>query len=148
MKKAIALASLLAVGFSASARDTFDGCGIGWEVTPDKTFIAVVTRATTNSFIPPTFGITSGTMGCDQFEGFAVNERSSLEYIAQNYETIRAEFALGRGEYASAAAQSLDCDGQAFTNHVQKRYDDVVAPAQDGVQLYRNLKAEAAKVCS
>lgn len=148
MKKLIAVCALALAGMSAQAQDTFDGCGLGWQVTQDKTMIATTTRATTNAFVPPTFGMTFGTIGCDSFEGFAANEKANAEYVAQNFETLRNELAQGQGEYVSATAQSFNCESNAFGSHVQKNFDSVVAPAKNGIELYKNLKAEAAKVCS
>ena len=141
------LAALL-MGPSVFAKDSFDGCGLGWEVTQDKTVIATTTRGTTNAIVPPIFGMTTGTIGCDQFDGLAMNEKAGAEYVAKNYETIRAELAMGQGEYLEATAQSLNCDSASFGSHVQKNYEGVVAPTKNGVELYNNLKAEALKVCS
>ena len=148
MKALLSCLAVILVAGTANARDTFDGCGLGWEVTDKKTMFATTTRGTTNAFVPPTFGMTTGTIGCQKFEGFAANERAQVEYVAKNFETIRAELAVGNGEYADAAAQSFNCDSNTFKAHVQKNYDNVVAPAQNGVELYQNLKAEASNVCS
>ena len=148
MKKLMLAATILAVGTVAQARDSFDGCGLGWEVVQEKTMLATTTSGTTNAFVPPTFGMTTGTIGCDKFEGFAANEKSNAEYVAKNFEALRMELAKGEGQYVDAAAESFSCDAQTFGTHVQKNYDQVVAPAKDGVELYNNLKAEAAKACS
>lgn len=57
------------LGSVYAAQDTSpggsDGCGLGWEVTGEKTMLATTTRGTTNAFVPPTFGMTSGTIGCE-----------------------------------------------------------------------------------
>lgn len=148
MKQMITILAATLLSASVFAQDTFDGCGLGWEVTQDKTVIATTTRGTTNAFVPPSFGMTTGSLGCDEFTGIAMNDRSSAEYVAKNFETIRAELATGQGEYVDATAQSFNCDSQAFGKHMQKNYDGVVAPSANGIELYNNLKAEAAKVCS
>ena len=146
--KALISLMILFSAFSTYARDSFDGCGLGWEVTDKKTVLATTTRATTNSSVPPTFGMTTGTLGCDEFEGIAMNEKNDAKFVAQNYETLRSELATGNGEYVDAAAQSFNCKSDKFGTHMQKNYDRVVAPAKNGVELYNSLKAEAAKVCS
>lgn len=147
MKKLV-LFAIIALSTSANARDTFDGCGLGWEVTDQKTMIATTTRATTNAFVPPTFGMTTGTLGCNKFDGFASNEKQNVEYVAKNFDAIRSQLAVGAGEYVDATAQSFNCNSTTFGSHIQTNYNNIVAPAQDGIELYNNLKAAAAQVCS
>jgi hypothetical protein len=147
MKRLVLFAVVALTGF-ANAADKFDGCGLGWQVTDKKTYLATTTRATTNAFVPPTFGMTSGTIGCDQFDGFAAIEKQNAEYVAQNFEAIRSELAVGTGEYVDATAQSFSCDSKSFGSYIQKNYNSIVAPAQNGIELYNNLKAAAVAVCS
>ena len=142
------IASIVVLAAQAQARDTFDGCGLGWDVTDEKTMIATTTRGTTNYFVPPTFGMTSGTLGCDTFDGFAAVERDQLEYVAQNFETLRGELAVGSGDYVNAVAKGFDCEPSTFSQHIQQNYNSVVLPAQNGVELFENLKSEAGAVCS
>lgn len=148
MKLIALFALVLGSAFQAQAADTFDGCGLGLQVTQDRTMIATTTRGTTNSIVPPTFGMTSGTIGCDKFTGFASLDKQNAEYVAKNFDTIRTQLAVGNGEYVDATAQSFNCNSAAFGSHVQKNYNTVVAPAQDGIELFKNLKAAAAQVCS
>ncbi|MFM8315218.1 MAG: DUF3015 family protein [Deltaproteobacteria bacterium] len=71
-------AVLAAKGSSASSGSVglndagTDSCGLGWQVTQKKSFLATTTRGTTNAFVPPTFGMTFGTIGCDK-HSFAKN---------------------------------------------------------------------------
>lgn len=146
--KRLVLFAVVALSAASHARSNFDSCGLGWEVTDKKTYLATTTRATTNAFVPPTFGMTSGTIGCDRFEGFAANEKQNAEYVAKNFEAIRSELAVGAGEYVDATAQSFNCDSKSFGSHIQQNYNNVVAPAQDGIELYNNLKTAAVAVCS
>lgn len=147
MKMLLVIATVL-FSFNTFARDSFDGCGLGWEVTQDKTMIATTTRNTTNAFVPPTFGMTTGTLGCEKFSGFAANEKQNVEYVAKNFEVLRTQLATGNGEYVNTTAQSFQCDSATFSSHVQQNYQTVVAPAKDGVELYMNLKKAASNVCS
>lgn len=147
MKK-LALVAIVLASVGAQAADTFDGCGLGWQVTQDKTVIATTTRGTTNSVVPPTFGMTTGTLGCDKFTAIAANEKQTAEYVAKNFDSIRTQLAVGNGEYVDATAQSFNCDSASFGSQVQKNYNTVVAPAQDGIELFNNLKAAAANFCS
>ena len=147
MKKLVFVAVMGFVG-AAQAADTFDGCGLGHQVVEGKTMLATTTRSTTNATVPPTFGMTTGTLGCDKFSSFAANEKQSAEYVAKNFDSIRSQLALGSGEYVDATAQSFNCNSASFGAHVQQNYNTVVAPAQDGVELYKNLKQAATNVCS
>lgn len=147
MKKIIlSCLALSFVSIAAQGRDSLDGCGLGWEVTDKKTFTATTTRGTTNYFVPPTFGMTTGTMGCEKLE-MGANDKESFDFVATNYEILKNELAQGNGEYVRGLSQSLGCQGSAFSSHVQSHYDSVVAPAQNSVELYKNLKAQAQAVC-
>src|SRR5271170_3615642 len=63
-------------GAVAGEPDT-DGCGLGWQVTDKKTIIGSLTRGSTNSFIPPSFGMTSGTLGCRKHE-FSMRDQEGV----------------------------------------------------------------------
>ncbi|MBK9038693.1 MAG: DUF3015 family protein [Bdellovibrionales bacterium] len=64
MRSIIIGAIMLAFPLVSQAKDTMDGCGLGWEVTDSETMIGTTTRGTTNMFVPPAFGMTTGTIGC------------------------------------------------------------------------------------
>ncbi|MGE0528634.1 MAG: DUF3015 family protein [Bdellovibrionales bacterium] len=135
MRKLVLLAVLIGLPAISHARDQMDGCGLGWEVTDDETMIATTTRGTTNAFVPPTFGMTSGTLGCKQLE-FASNEKEAVNYVVNNFSNLKQELAIGQGEYVEGLSEVMNCNGAT----IQKQYEDVVAPAQNGVELYKNLK--------
>jgi len=139
------LAGLLAIGLMAplaalaSDGGGSDGCGLGWQVTDKKTMIATTTRGTTNAFVPPTFGMTTGTIGCDQ-HSFAKNEQKSVEFVASNYEPLMMNVAAGRGEYLDAFAQTLNCkDSNVLGSALQKNYSNIASP--DAVQFFKNVKS-------
>ncbi len=127
---------VLALPMISHARDTMDGCGLGWEVTSDETMIATTTRGTTNVFVPPAFGMTTGTLGCKQLS-FASNEKEAVNYVVNNYSNLKQQLAVGQGEYVDGLIEVMNC-GSA--DKIQSQYDTVVAPAKDGVELYQNLK--------
>ena len=151
MKKLV-LALLTVVSVTAMAEkkemramagaDTLDGCGLGWQVTQNRTMIATTTRGTTNAFVPPSFGMTSGTLGCEQIS-FAANEKQAATFVATNFQTLKSELALGQDEYVSAMIQSFGCSASqvpAISSRIQNSYDSVVAPAQNATELFNNLK--------
>jgi hypothetical protein len=147
MKK-ILLAAAFIMGSSAFAADTLDGCGLGWQVTQGKTYTATTTRATTNYVIPPTFGMTTGTMGCDKLE-IGAQDKEAADYVATNYDQLKSQLAMGRGEYVDGMASAFGC--KALSSEVgaqiQKNYDSVVSSAQTPVQLFQNIRSEIRGVC-
>ncbi|OFZ48367.1 MAG: hypothetical protein A2381_04190 [Bdellovibrionales bacterium RIFOXYB1_FULL_37_110] len=110
--------------FYVIADDSSDGCGLGWQVTKNKTFSATTTRMTTNAFVPPTFGMTSGTIGCEQ-HGLAKKEAEQLYYANANIQNLSVELALGQGEYVDGLAQVLGCDVSAFSASMQANYPHI-----------------------
>lgn len=154
MKKLMLTAVVVAMGAFAQAKegakamgaahDTLDGCGLGWQVTDSRTIIGTTTRATTNAFVPPSFGMTSGTIGCEQVS-FASNEKEAATFVATNYQTLRSELSEGQGEYVSAMIESFGCSSAqvpAISSQLQKNYNTVVAPTQNATELFNNLKQE------
>ncbi len=138
MKNLLILAMALAIPALSHARDSLDGCGLGWEVTDKETYLGTTTRVTTNITVPPTFGMTTGTLGCKQLD-FAVNEREAVNFVAQNYPSLKQQLATGQGEYVEALVEVMGCGNNVEA--VRANYNTVVAPAQNGVELYKNLKA-------
>lgn len=147
MKKLIML-SVLALSSISFAADKLDGCGLGWQVTAKKTYTGTFTRATTNAFVPPTFGMTTGTLGCDQLE-IGAKDQEAADFIATNFQSLKSELAAGQGEYVSALAVTMGCQSSsaAFGSKLQQSYNTVVAPATDAAQLYKNIKSETKEVC-
>lgn len=124
-----------------------DGCGLGWQVTQKKSFLATTTRGTTNAIVPPTFGMSSGTIGCDQHT-FAKNELPAVNMLATIPDAILIDIAAGGGENLSALALAMGCsDVTSFSRQAQGSYASLenASPAQ----LYRSVKSMAlASGCS
>ncbi len=144
--KLVLILAALGLSFAATAADTLDGCGLGWQVNDKKTYTATTTRGTTNAFVPPTFGMTTGTMGCDKLD-VGRNDKEAADYVATNFETLKSELAVGQGEYVSALAKTMNCSSAQFGTEIQKHYDSVVAPAANAVQLYKGIKAQTREIC-
>ncbi len=106
-----------------------DGCGLGWQVTDKKSFLATTTRGTTNSFVPPTFGITSGTIGCEQ-HSFTKVDYDSAVFARNNIDTLKIEMAEGKGETLEAFAAAMSCDSAAFGTVIQSNFSklDMTSP--------------------
>jgi len=139
--------SMLAVLFAsvapafASSPGGSDMCGLGWQVTDKKSFLATTTRGTTNYVVPSTFGMTSGTIGCDQ-HSIAQRELPAVNYVATNKDALLIEMAAGKGESLSALAQTMGCsDAQVFARKAQESYASLASSSS--VELYKNVKAFA-----
>ncbi len=131
-----------------STRPNIDGCGLGWVVIDSRNMMGTTTRATTNAFVPPTFGMTSGTIGCEQLS-IAKNDVESASFVASNYETLKSELAEGRGESVTAALASMGCSAEqvpSVSTEIQKNYDSVVGSTSNATELFNNLKSATA-VC-
>jgi hypothetical protein len=136
----LALAVVASNAFAASGGGT-DSCGLGWQVTQKKSFLATTTRGTTNAFVPPTFGMTSGTIGCDQ-HSFAKNEMPAVNLVATNHDAILIDIAAGGGENLAALAQAMGCNGSAgLAALAQANYGALAASSSE--QLYRGVKSMA-----
>ncbi len=126
-----------------------DSCGLGWQVTQKKSFIATTTRGTTNAVVPPTFGMTTGTIGCEQHT-FAKADTKAVEFVAQNYDTLRLEMAAGEGENLAALARTMGCADSSvstFGRAVQGQYETVVGHGSR-IELFQNAKAVAVSACA
>ena len=136
----VALFALVAPAFASDGGGS-DGCGLGWQVTSKKSFLGTSTRSTTNGIIPPTFGMTTGTIGCDKHT-FALNDMPAVNYVASNKDALMIEMAAGKGENLSALAQTLGCtDTNAFAAKAQAGYANLVNSSS--VEFYKNVKALA-----
>jgi len=121
-----------------------DGCGLGWQVTQKKTMLGTTVRATTNAVVPPTFGMTSGTMGCDKHD-IAKNDMDAAKFAFNNQEPLTIEMAQGQGEYLAGFAKTLGCEDSAqadFAKMTQDQFGQIVQKGQSPLSLLKNVKAQ------
>jgi hypothetical protein len=113
MKNLLLVALLLAFTAPAFAGQAASntGCGLGtllWENGADGSVISQSLQATTNgTFGNQTFGITSGTLGCDQPANLIKNDRL-LAFTADNLDLLARDIAAGQGETLDTVAELLD----------------------------------------
>ena len=104
-----------------------DSCGLGWAVTKKKSLSATTTRATTNSWLPPTFGMTSGTIGCDR-HSIAQKDIETIRYITTYFDLLKYEMALGSGELLTGLAQLMKhSDKRCFAEVLHTHYGEIVS---------------------
>jgi len=87
------------------------GCGLGtllWEGNADGSVISQSLQATTNGiFGNQTFGITSGTLGCEQPANIIKND-GALAFTADNMDLLARDIASGQGETLDTLAELME----------------------------------------
>ncbi len=85
------------------------GCGVGTIIFKDQEgTISHVLAVTTNGiFGNQTFGITSGTLECDQPASFVSNEKLN-KFVSENMDNLAMDISKGSGEYLTTLAVLMD----------------------------------------
>ncbi len=128
MKKVlVSTVAALAIASTAFAGvNNQTGCGLGAVIIKDdSSAVLLALQATTNGTLGnQTFGITSGTLGCQKTK-FVMNERAE-EFVASNMDTLAKEIAAGHGESVDTLAELLDVqDKDAFASALQANYNKI-----------------------
>lgn len=146
MKKSLVLAAFAAVLFSAEAHAVDStGCGLGsmaWrgQKGPIPQILAVTTNGT---FGTQTFGISSGTSGCDpQGRITGGTGRMALAFLENNMEQFALDASAGRGETIDTLAGILNVDSEKL-GEVSKTNFAVLFPSEnvDAVDVTAQLLA-------
>jgi hypothetical protein len=136
---------LFAYTQSSQAADSSSGCGLGWEVTQKQSLLSSAIRNTTNTFLPNTFSMTSGTSGC-QKHSIVKNDEQAVIYAVNNQHSLLMEMAQGKGEFLNGFAQTLGCDSSRYSDFAkltQSHYSEIVkASSSDGIELYRQVRSQ------
>jgi len=123
----VAAAISAACSSNAMAADSSNGCGVGWYILKDNSLLSSYSRMATNSSLPNTFSMTSGTSGCAK-HSIVQNDKRSLHFTESNLDALRVDAARGEGEYLSAFADTMGCSWKAlpaFKTVIQTNYDSV-----------------------
>ncbi|QOY54578.1 DUF3015 family protein [Candidatus Sulfurimonas marisnigri] len=128
MKKIlVSIAAVIALSSSAMAGvNSQTGCGLGsMIIKDDSTAILLALQATTNGTSGnQTFGITSGTLGCEKTQ-FVMNEQAE-QFVASNMDQLAKEIAMGHGESIDTLAELLNISDKAtFSASLQKNYSSI-----------------------
>jgi hypothetical protein len=146
MKKllVIILLALAAPAFAGQGASN-TGCGLGtilWGNDSDGSVISQSLQATTNgTFGNQTFGITSGTLGCDQPANVIKNDRL-LAFTADNLDLLARDIATGQGETLDTVAELLEvpaAERPVFNATLQINFDKIFVSGTEtaGVVLDR-----------
>ncbi|MDP2506640.1 MULTISPECIES: DUF3015 family protein [unclassified Oceanobacter] len=112
MKKIAAIAILTASSSFALAANGPAGCGLGTAVIfPDANewhehVLAATTNGTSGN---QTFGMTSGTLGCEAAHG-PLSQGLTQAFIDDNMDQLAADVAVGEGETLNALAEVVGVD--------------------------------------
>ncbi len=141
MKKVLVTAlalSLLAAGsaFAGQADDNC-GCGLGtilWEDKADGSVISQSLQATTNGlFGNQTFGITSGTLGCEQPANIIKNDRT-LAFTRDNLDALARDIAFGGGETLDTLAELMEvpaAERSALYSRLQGNFNSIFTSGEE-----------------
>jgi hypothetical protein len=153
MRKALigmcVIAVAMALASAASAVDQKNtGCGLGsmvWE--GQNGLMSQTAAATTNGTSGnQTFGITSGTSNCEQYQTFTMNEKVNT-FVADNMDSLATDIAKGEGEYLDAMAGLMGLDPAKrpeFYALLQKNFSRIYpSPAVTAADVLANISSVA-----
>ena len=133
MKKVLLISVVLLLmvsgaAFAAEPRENC-GCGLGTLLFEGKGgLVQQLLAATTNGFLgTQTFGISSGTLGCNQPAKWASNEQLN-NFVADNMDNLAKDAAMGQGEYVDTLAELMDVPGSKrveFSQMLQKNFSNI-----------------------
>ena len=140
----VAFAALPAMNAFADASGP--GCGVGAMIFKGQQGILPQTLAgTTNgTLLNQLFGISSGTLGCEQ-DGVVLNEHEKDMYVAANFDHVKRDMARGGGEYLTTLASLMavaPADQAAFFALTKDRFAALAGGTS--TDLLRNLDRELA----
>ncbi|WP_144393764.1 DUF3015 domain-containing protein [Pleionea sediminis] len=128
MKRVLIGALVISVSSFTFASETGPGCGLGSQVFKGKkgVFSHVLAATTNGTSGNQTFGMTSGTLGCDANQTIQV---ASL-YMDSNVDKVAAEMSIGKGESLNALAELLGVDAKHkahFNQLLKENFNQVFA---------------------
>ena len=124
MKKFLAFAAF-AVAFSASSAFAIDstGCGLGSIIFKGQSGLYQILAVTTNgSFGNQTFGISSGTSGCDQHGRITGGTGKTLAFLENNLEQFAVDAARGHGETIDTVAALMGVDSEKAGSVIKENF--------------------------
>ncbi len=118
------------VAFAGQAKDNC-GCGLGtvlWQDNADDSVFFQTLQVTTNgTFANMLFGITSGTLECEQPAKFAATEQL-MEFASGNMDNLARDIAMGQGESLDTLAELMEVPDQSrgqFYAQLQDNFGDI-----------------------
>lgn len=127
--KSLTFGFLLVSAFNLQAEDKSRGCGPASWVAPKNTMLSTSTRATTDTYLFPLnwSATSSGTSNCKKHE-IVENQEKAHHFLVNNYDDLKNEIAIGRGEYLGSFAQALGCtknEASVFSHTLKENYERI-----------------------
>ena len=148
MKKLIAAAALISASSFAMADNGPAGCGLGTAVVfPDANewhehVLAATTNGTSGN---QTFGMTSGTLGCEGANGPL---KLAQAFMEDNMDQLALDAAKGQGETLAALAEVIGVDAQdsaAFNRTMQSNFDSMFNADATSATAYEAMTSAMAQ---
>jgi len=134
---------------AGQARDNC-GCGLGtllWADKADGSILSQTMQVTTNGLLGnQTFGITSGTLDCQQPENISADDRA-FSFIRDNMDGLVRDIALGRGENLDTLAELMGVPAaqrDAFAANLQANFDRIFVTGEENAAVVMERIAVAA----
>lgn len=153
-KKFVAVVALALAPLAPAQADNDAGCGLGTQLMEGQSGILFHLLATyTNGILGNgTFGITSGTLGCDG-SGKVTVDAGLTKFASTNFDQLSAEMAAGEGEALTALASLYGvaaADRDAFYSLTQSNYSTIIGgdsvTAGEMVATIKTLMARDARL--
>ncbi|HPX17450.1 MAG TPA: DUF3015 family protein [Deltaproteobacteria bacterium] len=130
--------------FAANQKNT--GCGLGSLIMQgnDGLLFQVLAVTTNGTCGNQTFGITSGTLNCEQPSKFVSREKMS-SFIADNMDNLANDIARGHGEYLNTLAVLMEVpEGSRadFYTLLQNNFSNIYSSPQiSSVEVLDNIES-------
>ena len=144
MKKVLCVSALLLGLASNSYAVDSTGCGFGSTLLKGQQgmfpqILAVTTNGTSAS---QTFGITSGTMGCDPNGRISGGTGKILVFLENNVDAFALDVAKGQGETINAVASIANMDSEYVGQLLKANFNELFADENvDVVALSQQVAA-------
>jgi len=117
------------VSFSKGlVRKNFGDCGLGSKWFGEKSGLTMHSLAATTNGYTGTFGVTTGTSGCEQFQGIVFDSKRVEKFVASNMDNLAKDIAKGQGEYLNTLADIMEVknnDRGVLFSTLQKNFDKI-----------------------
>ncbi|KPA15665.1 conserved hypothetical protein, secreted [Candidatus Magnetomorum sp. HK-1] len=126
--------SFLIVNMAYAGSKENCGCGLGSMILGDQEPLAMqlVITLLNGTCGNQTFGISSGTLGCEKPKTLVLNERLD-KFVADNMDSIAVDIAAGQGESLDALADLAEISIEKrpdLYNAFQKNFGQIYSSAQ------------------
>lgn len=131
---AVLVSLLVASVASAAGPQNNCGCGLGSMIFEGQdSLVTQVFAATTNGFFGnQTFGITSGTLGCERPQTWVENEKLN-KFVSENMDTLAVDIASGKGESLDTLAEIIQVPAdrrEKLYSALQSNFDNIYPSAK------------------